>query len=168
MTSTNIVPAKILDRIAWAIATGLGSGLAPVASGTFGSAAALVAWWLLGFHEYFATSVATRILLIIALTAIGLWAGQKVIDTQNDSDPKVVVVDEWAGMWISALLLTPQSSIILWGASFFFFRLFDVMKPGPVGALEKLPGSFGVMADDLLAGIFALGCTTAVAMIFFS
>jgi phosphatidylglycerophosphatase A len=167
MTSTNIVPAKILDQIAWVLATGLGSGLAPVASGTFGSAAALIVWYLLGFDPFFGISVPARVLLIISVSALGIWAGQKVIDAKKNLDPKEVVIDEWAGMWISALLLTPQSSWILWFASFFFFRLFDVMKPGLVGTAEKLPGSFGVMADDILAGMLALICTTTIAIIFF-
>ena len=167
MASTNIDQASILDRIAWYLATGFGSGLAPAASGTFGSAAAIFVWWLLGFHNEIGNSIFFRITLIILFTILGLWSAKFVIKTKNNLDPKEVVIDEWVGMWISALLLTPQSPLILWGASFFLFRLFDVLKPGPVGAAERLPGSIGVMFDDVLAGIFALIVTTGIALAFF-
>jgi len=69
------------------------------------------------------------------------------------SDPSVVTIDELAGQWL-ALAALPEGllSVML---SLAFFRFFDIAKPGPVDTLQRLPGGWGIMADDLLAGLFA-------------
>jgi phosphatidylglycerophosphatase A len=93
--------------------------------------------------------------VIVVLTALGTWLTHRVQARYQVSDPGAIVIDEFAGQWI-ALLFAPMT---LWGmlAGFALFRLFDVWKPWPVGALEKgVPGAFGVMVDDLAAGILAL------------
>jgi phosphatidylglycerophosphatase A len=130
---------------------GLGSGFAPRAPGTFGSLAAVLIWWVaLGSLPLW-----MQLLVILVLTALGTWLTHRVQARYRVSDPGAIVVDEFAGQWI-ALLFAPMT---LWGmlAGFALFRLFDVWKPWPVGALEKgVPGAFGVMVDDLAAGILAL------------
>ena len=130
---------------------GLGSGFAPKAPGTFGSLAAVLIWWVaLG-----SLPLSTQLLVIVATTALGTWLTHRVQARYQVSDPGAIVVDEFAGQWI-ALLFAPMT---LWGmlAGFALFRLFDVWKPWPVGALEKgVPGALGVMVDDLAAGILAL------------
>ena len=83
------------------------------------------------------------------------WLTGRVQARYQVKDPGAIVIDEFAGQWI-ALLFAPMT---LWGglAAFGLFRLFDIWKPWPVGALERgVPGAFGVMVDDLAAGLMAL------------
>lgn len=130
---------------------GLGSGFAPKAPGTSGSLAAVLIWWLVLGH----LSLPMQLLAIVLVTALGTWLTHRVQARYQVSDPGVIVIDEFAGQWI-ALLLAP---LTLWGmlAGFVLFRLFDIWKPWPVGALERsVPGAFGVMVDDLAAGAMAL------------
>ena len=130
---------------------GLGSGFAPKAPGTFGSLAAVLIWWFALGN----LSLPVQLLVIAAVTALGTWLTHRVQARYRVSDPGAIVVDEFAGQWI-ALLFAPMT---LWGmlAGFVLFRLFDIWKPWPVGTLEKgVPGAFGVMVDDLAAGLLAL------------
>jgi phosphatidylglycerophosphatase A len=118
-----------------------------VASGTFGSAAGLVLWWLLP-HTATAQAVA-----IIVLLALGSWSGTVAERHFGASDPSQVVIDEVMGMLIT-LFMVPVG----WrGAAlaFFLFRAADVVKPFPANRLERLPGGFGVMADDGMAAVYA-------------
>ena len=142
MTSTKI--SKI-------IATGLGSGLAPFASGTFGSLAAIF-FWLIA-HVMFGVST---LLLLLAFFLLGIWATTLELSSlKDDPDPSFVVIDEWAGMMIP-LIIVSRDDLVSVLIAFFLFRLFDVLKPYPANALEKLHGSWGVMLDDIMAGIYAL------------
>jgi phosphatidylglycerophosphatase A len=130
---------------------GLGSGFSPRAPGTAGSLAAVALWW-------FALAPLTLVqqLVVIALvTAFGTWLVGRVQRRYGVTDPSSIVVDEFAGQWI-ALLVSPGE---LWTvlAAFGLFRLFDIWKPWPVGMLERrVGGAFGVMVDDLAAGLMAL------------
>lgn len=131
------------------IAAGFGSGLAPKAPGTFGSLAGLViGCLLLGFGGHIALIIG----LIIA-TLIGTYAiGQLPEATQ---DPGWIVIDEIAGQMIPLLVL---AKVTLWGAlaAFLLFRLFDILKFGPVGWADKRKDEYGIMGDDLIAGLLAL------------
>jgi phosphatidylglycerophosphatase A len=130
-----------------AIATVFGVGYAPVAPGTFGSAAGLLLWWILP------PSAMTHIVAIVALFAAGSWSGTVAERHFGRTDPGQVVIDEVMGMLIT-LFLNPVG----WkGAAlaFFMFRLFDVIKPYPSDRLERLHGGVGVMADDAMAAIYA-------------
>ena len=130
---------------------GLGSGFAPKAPGTFGSLAAILIWWFALGHAPLSVQLGT----IALATWLGTWLTARVQARYQVRDPGAIVIDEFAGQWI-ALLLAPMT---LWGmlAAFALFRLFDIWKPWPVGALEKgVPGAFGVMVDDLAAGVLAL------------
>lgn len=125
------------------LAAGLGCGKLPRAPGTAAAAAAtLVAAGLI--------AVAPALLAVAAAVAIGvgLWAIPKVAPT---GDPPFVVIDEIAGQWV-ALLGVLQLSIPGLIGGFILFRLLDILKPGPIRDVERLPGAFGVMADDILAG----------------
>jgi phosphatidylglycerophosphatase A len=130
-----------------AIATVFGIGYAPVAPGTFGSAAGLLLWWLLP------ASTVTHAVVIVALFAAGSWSGNIAERHFGRTDPGQVVVDEVMGMLIT-LFLNPVGWV---GAivAFFMFRLFDVVKPYPSDRLERLHGGVGVMADDGMAAIYA-------------
>ena len=135
--------------LAFAIGTGAGLGYAPFASGTWGSLltlplAALV--WVGGGS----IGVALAALVVVPLC---WWAAGVVEQAIGTKDPGEIVSDEIAGQWLALLALPPGKS---WLVAFLAFRLFDVWKPGPIGRLEKRGGAFGIMIDDLLAGVVAL------------
>lgn len=130
---------------------GLGSGFVPKAPGTVGSLAAVAIWWFLLAD----TSLVIQLVAIVAVTALGTWLTGRVQARYRVNDPGAIVIDEFAGQWIALLFapLTPLGML----AGFALFRLFDIWKPWPVGALERgVPGPFGVMVDDLAAGLMAL------------
>jgi phosphatidylglycerophosphatase A len=137
----------VIDRLGLAIATVLGVGHAPVAPGTFGSAAGLLLWWLLP------GSTAAQAIAVLVLFVAGSWAGGIAERHFGRTDPGQVVVDEVMGMLIT-LFMNPVG----WKgalAGFLLFRVFDVIKPYPANKLEQLHGGVGVMADDGMAAIYA-------------
>jgi len=91
-------------------------------------------------------------------SAVGIWAADRYGAVTQTSDASQVVIDEFAGQWIALLpvaFFMPNNGFG-WIAAFALFRLFDILKPGPIGILDKrLKGGLGVMADDILAGVFA-------------
>jgi phosphatidylglycerophosphatase A len=136
-----------MSRIGLLIATAFGLGYAPVAPGTFGSA--------LGVFWYFATrnwSLPAQGLALAALVAAGIWAAGVAAHHFAREDPGHVVVDEVAGQALTLLAL-PLGA---WGAlvGFLVFRAFDILKPWPVRQFERLPGGWGIMADDIMAGVY--------------
>lgn len=138
-----------MERIAERIATFLGVGKAPKAPGTFGTIAAiplalLLCWlgplYMMGFTLIF--------------TFVAIWASEVHQKRLGVEDPQEIVVDEVVGFLITMtwLPMTWQAYV----AGFFLFRLLDIMKPFPIGYLDrKVPGGLGVMADDIAAGIIA-------------
>jgi len=145
-------------RLGLAIATSLGVGYAPIASGTWGSAAGLVLWALLP------ADTTTQAVWIVGLFIVGSWAAGVTERYYGRTDPGEVVVDEVMGM-----LLTLFMTGVGWTgavAGFFLFRLFDIVKPFPARRLEHLPGGVGVMADDAMAAIYAnIALRVALALI---
>lgn len=146
-------------KISKIIATGLGSGLSPVAPGTTGSAAALLAWCLL--PPEFSTTWILSGVFFIGLAASHL----ELKDNPGITDPGHIVIDEWAGILLP-LLITRHGDYLSTILSFFLFRLFDVWKPYPVSRAEDLPGAFGVMLDDIFAGGYALAFLFAIQKVF--
>ena len=132
------------------IATFGGSGLLPRAPGTWGSfAATLVA---VGLHQ-FAGSAALIVATAVAV-AIGWWATSAYLSYGDDPDPGPVVIDEVIGQWITILAVPPTT--VYYASAFLLFRIFDIFKPWPIRWLDRrVPGVAGVIADDVLAGIFA-------------
>jgi len=140
------------------LACGFGSGLAPVAQGTFGSLAALLPWLLL-------RELPLPIYLAVLLLgfAVGVWACDIAGRALGVDDHRSLVWDEFIGQWIALLPLLipgllPASGLAWWMllAGFALFRLFDVWKPWPISWLDRyLKGGMGVMIDDVVAGIFA-------------
>lgn len=132
------------------LACGFGSGLAPVAQGTFGSLAALLPWLLL-------RSLPLQ-LYVFAITVgfvMGVWACGVAGRAVGVDDHRSIVWDEFIGLWIALIpvLLGPWWMVAL---GFGLFRLFDVWKPWPIRSLDRqLKGGVGVMVDDVVAGIFA-------------
>ncbi len=136
------------DLLSIAIATGLGSGYSPFAPGTAGSAVGLLLFWPLQ-----AAPVMIQVAAVAILFVVGVAASTRVARGLGIEDPGIVVVDEVVGMWTSLLFLpfTPATAI----AGFVLFRIMDVFKPYPARQFESLPGGWGIMADDLMAGIYA-------------
>ena len=90
--------------------------------------------------------------LILVTFFAGVLASGKIAGTENP-DPHIVVIDEIVGMWIAVLMLPKTTWVIV--AAFLLFRLFDIVKPFPARQSEKLPGGWGIMVDDVVAGIYA-------------
>lgn len=135
------------DRLVTFIATFGGAGYAPFVPGTAGSLAALPLAWVAGHHWGIA-------LVLAAITvAIGVPAAGRVATLRRDPDPGVVVIDEVAGMMFAVIGV--GTSWFALGAAFVWFRIFDVLKPPPCRRLEKLHGGWGIVLDDLAAGIYA-------------
>jgi phosphatidylglycerophosphatase A len=128
------------------IAAGFGTGYAPLAAGTVASAAAVVIGAALLLLSPF----------VLALAALFATAGGylAVKRAAIEGDPGWVVIDEFAGQWITLLALArPTIPGLL--AAFILFRLFDITKLGPVGWADRRHGAFGIMADDVIAGFIA-------------
>lgn len=144
------------EPLALLIATFLGAGFFPFASGTAGSAAGLVAAHL----AWLAGGVWALLAFAILAAVLGIWASDRLVKSRGIGDPGEIVIDEVAGQalaYLPVVLLVPQPWLsmrfLAWAfAAFFLFRVIDVWKPGPVGRAEALPGGLGVMADDLLGG----------------
>ncbi len=141
------------DTMAFWIYSAGGSGKAPVAPGTAGSAVAalllLLPGRVPGIPEWNSPAWA---LAVVLLFLAGVWASARA-EAAFGKDPGVVVIDEVAGMF-AALYLIPNTVLFVVGA-FFLFRLFDIVKPFPVRAAENVRGSWGIMLDDVVAGIYA-------------
>ncbi|MCE1189278.1 MAG: phosphatidylglycerophosphatase A [Ignavibacteria bacterium] len=128
------------------IGSGFGTGFIPFASGTFGSFAALILYWIPGFENIYIIAP-----LIMLTTIYGVALGSK-FEIAFGKDPSECTIDEVAGMWISLLFL--PKSIIISVITFFVWRIFDIVKPSPVRNMEKLPGGYGIMLDDVMGGIY--------------
>jgi len=131
------------------IATGLGSGLVPLAPGTAGSAVAVGLFWLTSRGG----ALWVPAVVFVALLLAGFWSATSAARSLGRKDPGAIVIDEFAGQFL-ALLALPVSWPVL-AAGFVLFRLFDIIKPPPARRLEALPGAAGIMADDLVAGLYA-------------
>jgi phosphatidylglycerophosphatase A len=132
----------------WAIlSSGFGAGCAPKAPGTFGSLVGLALGCLLLHLGHL-----PLLFGIVAVTALGVYAVGRL--PEANADPKWVVIDEIAGQMIPLLALTEVS---LDGAllCFVLFRLFDIWKPGPVAWADKRADEYGIMGDDIIAGLMA-------------
>lgn len=143
-------PARVAlaDRVALLVATGCGAGRAPVAPGTAGSAVAVLLLWLIPFSR------AGLVLFFLAAALGGMWAAHRAERVLGARDPGAIVIDEVAGMTLSVLSL-PLTLPVL-AVAFLLFRVFDIAKPFPARLSQRLPGGAGVMADDLIAGLYAL------------
>ena len=139
----------MMTRLALLFASAGGVGLIPVAPGTWGSAVAVC---LLVVVRQTAAPAVEALLLAVVLAG-GVWSATMAERHYGRSDPGVIVIDEVAGVLI-ALFWIPVTGIGFL-AGFLAFRVFDIVKPFPVGAAERLPSGWGVMADDVVAGLYA-------------
>ena len=137
------------ERAFLAIATVGPCGRVPAAPGTAGSAAGLLLFWAVRASG----SLAVEGAVLLAVTAIGVAAASRAESVHRRRDPGLIVIDETAGMLLT-LVAVPVG---LGGAvvGFLAFRLFDIVKPFPARHAERMPRGWGVMADDLVAGLYA-------------
>jgi phosphatidylglycerophosphatase A len=140
---------------AFLIATWFGSGYAPVAPGTAGSLAAIVIAIVLHYGVGYGATYerATLLLATAILLAPGIWSASVVARETNKPDPQIVVVDEVIGQWIT-LAGASTFNWKTWLAAFMLFRLLDMWKPAPARQLESLQGGWGIVADDVMAGLY--------------
>ena len=122
-------------------------GYLPIAPGTFGTFAAAIVFGLLK------PSLPVHILLLVIIIIAGTLAAHQAEKVIGEKDSTHIVIDEFAGFALSVLFI-PQN-IIYYIAAFILFRFFDILKPPPIRNIERtFPGGWGVMADDLMAGIY--------------
>lgn len=147
---------RALLRHPWGwVATGLGSGLAPFAPGTFGTLAAMPLGWALLHSDPWLHVAALLGVIVLGSLAAG-WVNRRLAL----QDPGCIVIDEWAGLWLTLLplwWLPPQGPLWPWWLlAFGLFRLTDISKPWPASWADRhVKGGWGVMLDDLLAALWS-------------
>jgi phosphatidylglycerophosphatase A len=137
-----------LRRLGVFIATCGYIGYAPVAPGTFGSAVGLAVYYVVRRQG----STAIELGAIAVLLAVGLWAATEAEHHFGGIDPGPVVIDEVIGMLVTLALLPVGIGGAIVG--FLVFRVLDIVKPWPARRLEHLPGGFGIILDDVMAGVY--------------
>lgn len=165
MTAGTTDRAPLAARL---LATGFGAGYLPGIPGTAGTALGMALAFVPGLTDAYAHAS-----FILAILLAGAWAADRVATVEGHRltaaaakakalfqpgghaapDPSIVVIDEVLGMLV-ALFLVPQSWAA-WGCAFVLFRVFDILKPPPARQLEAVPHGWGIMLDDLMAGIYA-------------
>jgi len=139
---------RVVDSLARVVATAFGSGYSPFAPGTAGSAVGLLLFWPMAAWPWPWQAAAAAGLFLVGALAAG-----RVARLAGSKDPGVVVVDEVVGQWVTlaALPFTPVTA----GLGFLLFRAMDIVKPWPARDLERVPGGWGILADDVAAGVYA-------------
>lgn len=158
MRDTSSWASRLTDRLAFAIATAGGAGLAPVAPGTAGSLFAAFLLWLIPFSTF------SLGVTLVGVIFAGIWAGGRIERLSGRKDPGLIVIDEVAGMMLSVLTLPRTLGVLL--VAFFCFRVLDIVKPFPAGQAQSLRGGLGVMVDDLIAGGYTLFLLAASRVLF--
>jgi phosphatidylglycerophosphatase A len=139
-----------MTRLAVVLATAGGAGYVPIAPGTAGAAVGILCCLL---TRHWPPAVQAVVLLLITL--VGVWASHRAERHFGREDPGPVVIDEVAGQIATLFLVGGGAGALLLG--FVVFRVLDIVKPWPANALEALPGGWGIMADDLMAGLYGWG-----------
>jgi phosphatidylglycerophosphatase A len=140
------------ERISLFLATGCYVGMIPGMPGTYASIATTLAYYLI-YRISFRIFPELHLSAICLITLAGVFLSARVSRNLRNEDPQIVVIDEVAGQ-LTALLLLPVNAYNLIAGTV-LFRLFDIWKPFPIRRLEPLKNGVGIMADDLLAGIYA-------------
>ena len=148
---------KVLTHPVHFLAFGFGSGLAPVAPGTFGTLAAIPLFLLMQ-----PLSLPAYLLITLVVSLVGIWICDQSSKMLGVHDHSGIVWDEFAGYFVT--MIAAPSGWVWVIIGFVLFRLFDIWKPWPVSVLDKqVRGGLGIMVDDILAGIFALLCLQLIA-----
>ncbi|MCI0591209.1 MAG: phosphatidylglycerophosphatase A [Gammaproteobacteria bacterium] len=140
-------PSALLDRVVIWVATGGYSGYLSPVPATIGSFVGLLLYLPLA-----ESPIVLQLALTGALFALGIWTSSRAEEIMKTKDARPIVIDEIVGMWISVLFLPNEVTWLL--AAFLLFRLFDVLKPFPAKQAQELAGGWGVMTDDVIAGLY--------------
>jgi phosphatidylglycerophosphatase A len=135
------------------ISTGFGSGYFPKAPGTAGAVLAGIVWWILSVFFPQSLILLTAVLIVV-FTVLGVWSSG-VVEAFWGKDPSRVVVDEMVGVWIP-LLAVGDGNICYALFALAAFRFFDILKPLGIRRMEMFKGGWGIMLDDVVAGIYSL------------
>ncbi|MDX2128698.1 MAG: phosphatidylglycerophosphatase A [Chloroherpetonaceae bacterium] len=141
-----------MKQLAKILGTGFGTGLAPIGSGTLGSLLAVAVYYYFAEYQHQLLLWQWLLILVGVFFPIGIWSSGELEDLYGH-DPRQATIDELVGQWIAFLFLPFSWSTLILG--FVFFRLYDITKPEPINRIQKLPKGFGIMMDDVLAGIYA-------------
>jgi phosphatidylglycerophosphatase A len=139
------------SRAAWLIATVFGAGLSPIAPGTAGSLAGVASAWALS--HFLSLPPFCLAILALGLVPVGIWSATITAQMAGKKDPGLVVIDEVLGQWIT-LAGAVHVNWRMYLLGFALFRIFDIWKPPPARQLENLPAGQGIIADDLMAGLY--------------
>ncbi len=153
-------PVALFTVVCRWISSGFGSGYASAAPGSCGSAAALLFFGLLWWFDIVSSPLHCAV-LAAATTVVGLGAVHVCVSKSGEKDPRWIVIDEWAGVFVALIGMSAPVPLMAL-AAFVFFRVFDILKPGPVAWAERLPGALGIMLDDIVAGVLAGLCVQAI------
>ncbi|MBO6563868.1 MAG: phosphatidylglycerophosphatase A [Pseudomonadales bacterium] len=146
---------KVFSRLDYFLAFGLGSGLSPKAPGTVGSLVGLLL-----FLPVLCLPIYVQLAVVVGGFVFGCWLCDRVAEDMSVKDPGGIVWDEFVGMWIVMLWLPSLYWLI---PAFLLFRLFDIWKPWPVSVADRsMTGGLGIMVDDVIAGVYALGILQAI------
>lgn len=147
-----IPPRRVLTDPVCLLAFGLGAGLAPKAPGTVGTLFAILLFWPMA-----SLSLSTYLILTLLLFGVGVWLCGECEQRLGIQDHSGIVFDEFVGLLVS-LAGVPLAPVPVL-AGFLLFRLFDVVKPWPIRWFDRrIHGGFGIMLDDVIAGVFAWLC----------
>lgn len=138
--------SRFSHRLAVLIATGAYVGYIPPAPGTLGSLLGLFLLWPLGPGM-------AQILVTLLLVGVGFAVAGQAAKVMEARDPPAIIIDEIAGIAVATALLPARLAV--WAVAFVLFRVFDIVKPFPARQVEGLSGALGIVADDLIAGVYA-------------
>ncbi len=150
---------SIKEYLSFLIATGGFVGKIPFAPGTLGTLVAIPIILI-----YWNKGLLAQLSITAAVFFIGLWASIVLVEKYKEKDPEYIVVDEIAGFMVTMIAIEPTLVHLVIG--FILFRLYDILKPPPIKHFEKLPSGFGVMVDDIIAGIYAWICLFIIVKVF--
>ncbi|MCK4336340.1 MAG: phosphatidylglycerophosphatase A [Candidatus Aminicenantes bacterium] len=138
-----------MNMTAKILSTFFGAGYAPIAPGTFTSLLIVL------LYRFYLVRLDWPIYLVLLLILffLGVYVSTRFARELNKEDPQIIVIDEVLGQMIPLFLIKPDW--LLLAAAFVLFRLFDIIKPFPVNKAEKFPQGWGIMMDDLVAGLYA-------------
>jgi phosphatidylglycerophosphatase A len=151
-----------MNKIWLSIATFFNVGKFPLAPGTLASLITTIIFYLVNL--FLKPSIYVQAAAIVLLFIIGLPAASAAEKHYKKKDPGACVIDEVAGQMLALLFI--RRSVILYIGGFFLFRFFDIIKPFPVKQADRIPGGFGIMFDDIVAALYALGVLHLIIYIF--
>lgn len=140
----------MVKKLNWLVATCGGIGLLPLAPGTWAAAITAIAWFIISSNSEM--PVLWQLVIFILLIVSGIYCSGKIAN-QKDKDPAYVVIDEAAGMWITLIFFFPSYQNLL--AGFILFRFFDIVKPLGIRKMERFKNGWGIMMDDIVAGLYS-------------